>query len=452
MLDNTIIKRRGLHSKKALQISKTMRILFTPYSGGSIAHIVRSLAVADELKKRGHDILFTTIRSKKKFINDAGYEVFGDGHEEVNLNDQDDQSINYFYKNRDKFLDWLQDEIVTTEKFNPDIIVNSPSFFGPLSGLKTGKPYVSIINAQWLTPFKGLLGVGMSQDHLTHRMCRKIGKPIFSHSFERMYMDEIQGYYKALDIGYMPKKRIDLHKHYPIIIPSIPEFEPLNPRHPKDPHKDIHYVGPLFWQGFEKPFHPSMYFKDLSKPLIYISLGGSIYRKQSYDQLIHSLIDKKEWNSILSLGPNFERSEFPEDTTNFKIVSYVPGLGICEYADAIINTAGHGTVMQALWHGKPLVTIPHNIDQGTIASRLEELGLGVNLNKINLKDFFKREQYYTKATQVPFSTIITATKKVLNNPHTHSNTHKYKEIFRSYDNASEQSADIIESYARKTQV
>lgn len=425
-----------------------MKVLITPYGGGSVAHVVRCLTVADELKRRGHDILFTAPKSKKSFIEERGaYKVFGQGHADVNLNDESDQSITYFKKNRDKFLDWLGDEIKAAESFKPDVIINSPSFFGPLAAHKLNIPYVAIINAQWLMEFQGLLGLGKSRDHLGDSILRKLAKPIFAKKFEKVYMAEICQFYKDLGITYVPDKRKDLYSHNPFLIPSIPDFEPIE----KTNRTDIHYVGPLFWQGFESEgFDPKKLFKDFAdKPFVYVTLGGSIYRKKSYDELISTLQQKTDWNILLTIGPNFERDTFPADSSHLIIRSYAPGLAVCQYADVIINTASHGTVMQALWHGKPIVGIPHNIDQATIASRLVELGVGVNLNAIGIRDFSDREKYFKKATSISWDYVVSQTEKVLADNSIKSQAESFKAKLRKYSNGEKKAADYIESYAKQ---
>ncbi len=423
-----------------------MKILFTPYSGGSIAHIVRSLAIADELKSRGHEILFTTTKNKKAFIENSGYQVYGDGHTEVNLNDEEDQSINYFIKNKNHFINWLSDEIKAAQDFQPDIIVNSPSFFGPIAGHKLGIPYITILNAQWLHEFQGVLGLSYSNKNSHHSLIRKISKPIFTYKFEKVYLKQIQEFYKELGADPKPKRQRDLHSGNPVLIPSIPEFEPIG----RTKRKDIHYIGPLFWRGFEADsFDPLLLFKESNKPLVYISFGGSVFKKQTYEKLIESLSQKKEWNILLSLGPNFAREQFIEDMDHLIIKNYFPGLKVAEHADIVINTAGHGTVMQSLWNGKPLITIPHNIDQSTIANRLEELGLGINLNRAKISDFTKREKYAQKANEIPWHTIIKCVEQTLDNPKYKENGKKFQEILRKYDNAEKIGADLIEQYAKK---
>lgn len=421
-----------------------MRILFSPYGGGSIAHIIRSLAIADALRARGHEVLFTAPTKKKHLIENAGYQVFGAGHAEVNLNDEHDQSITYFRKNHDRFLDWLGDEIKAAETFQPHIIVNSPTFFGPLASHKTGIPHISIINAQWLTEFRGLLGLSKSRKR--HYVMRRIAAPIFAKRFEALYLEEIRTFYQKLEVPYLPKRRVDLHKHNPILIPGIPEFEPIQ----RTGRTNIHYVGPLFWQGFEKEtFEPQEIFPDFGhKPFIYASLGGSIYRKESYQDLVNALAQHPEWNVLLSLGPNFSPEEFGKQPSHLAIRPFVPGLQACEFADLIINTAGHGTVMQALWYGKPIIALPHNIDQATIAARLSELGAGINLNQIGIRDFSDQGSYFKRATKTSWEMVIASASKALKTPRLYRKARLLQAQLHAYGDGAERAANYTEQYAR----
>ena len=422
-----------------------MRILFTPYGGGSIAHIVRSLAIADTLKADGHELLFTSPTTKKTFIEGAGYDVYGDGHPEVNLNDEHDQSIGYFKKNRPAFIAWLQDEISAAEDFHPDIIVNSPTFFGPIAGHKLNVPHVSIINAQWTGEFKGLLGLSLSEDTLAHGAMRRLSRPIFARQFERVYMEEIRSFYRELKVPFEPKKRVELHSKHPILIPGIPAFEPIY----QTPRTDIHYIGPLFWEGFERePFVPQDIWPDFgSKPFVYVTLGGSIYRKQSYLDLIDALCKRDDWHILLSLGPNVSPHELPSGADHLAIAPYAPGLAVCQYADAVISTGGHGTVMQALWWGKPVIALPHNIDQATIAARLVELKLGRNMNGISLSGFSDRSRYFAQATGISWQAVIATTENVLEDVTLKRGCQTFRARLRAYPHAARLGADLVISYA-----
>src|SRR6266540_4828288 len=41
----------------------------------------------------------------------------------------------------------------------------------------------------------------------------------------------------------------------------------------------------------------------------------------------------------------------------------------------LVSHAGHGSVMKALWHGRPMVLVPWGRDQPGVAARAEALGV-----------------------------------------------------------------------------
>jgi UDP:flavonoid glycosyltransferase YjiC (YdhE family) len=48
---------------------------------------------------------------------------------------------------------------------------------------------------------------------------------------------------------------------------------------------------------------------------------------------------------------------------------------VLERAALLVSHAGHGSVMKALWHGRPMVLIPWGRDQPGVAARAEALGV-----------------------------------------------------------------------------
>lgn len=381
-----------------------MRVLFTPYCGGSIAHVVRSLALADELKARGHTILFTTSRSRRAFIEAAGYAVHGQGHPDVNLNDESDQGISYFRRNREDFLAWFRDEIEAAESFRPDVIVNSPSFFGAIASKKLGIPHVSIINGNWHPDYLGVLGLSLCTDRLAHRIARTVLRPVLAHGFDRIYMEEIRGWYKELRIQPLPECRRALHTGLRALIPGIPSLEPIRKGVP-----NVHYIGPLQWQGFEAmPFDLPPAWQGDRRPLVYATLGGSVFSGEVYARLLDAFAARDNWRTVVSLGPNFSRNCFAPDLPHLIIRQFVPGLQLCKRADIVVNTASHGTIMQALSHGKPIIALPRNIDQATFAQRLVELGAGKNLSPVPVHRFTDRSAYASVANARQLTALLAA--------------------------------------------
>ncbi|HEX9375610.1 MAG TPA: glycosyltransferase, partial [Actinomycetota bacterium] len=48
---------------------------------------------------------------------------------------------------------------------------------------------------------------------------------------------------------------------------------------------------------------------------------------------------------------------------------------VLERGVLLVSHAGHGSVMKALWHGRPMVLVPWGRDQPGVAARAEALGV-----------------------------------------------------------------------------
>ncbi|MEU4130023.1 glycosyltransferase [Streptomyces wuyuanensis] len=60
-------------------------------------------------------------------------------------------------------------------------------------------------------------------------------------------------------------------------------------------------------------------------------------------------------------------------------VPAVPQLPLLRHADAVVCHAGHNTVVEALWHGVPLVVAPIRDDQPVVAAQVCDAGAGVRV-------------------------------------------------------------------------
>jgi MGT family glycosyltransferase len=61
---------------------------------------------------------------------------------------------------------------------------------------------------------------------------------------------------------------------------------------------------------------------------------------------------------------------------NVAVHAFAPHAALLAHASLVVTHAGLGTVMAALAHGVPLVSVPMGRDQDTNAARVEALGAG----------------------------------------------------------------------------
>ncbi|MBN2016419.1 hypothetical protein JW766_06350 [Candidatus Dojkabacteria bacterium] len=421
-----------------------MKILFTPLTGSSVTHVIRCFAIAEVLKKRGHKIYFTSGRSAKGMIERQGYPVVK-SYDDINLNDPKDQSINYLKAHKDKFLNWFRAEIEATEEIQPNIVVTASGLLGPHTYHATKIPVVAIINTQYLPESKGLMGVCLAKDILTHKILRLVLRPIFERKFIQLYLSEVLDIYKKLGLSTDIKSRAELYKPMSVLIPGDESFEPL-----RKERKDTHFIGPLFWQGFERmktdlTDEKLRKFKGNNK-MIYLCFGTSIFERNIYKRVLELFL-KTHYKKVVALGGNFKREEFPHDNRDMIIRNFVPGLKVCKYADVIVNSGAQGTMMQGLIFGKPQVTFPITIDQAYFANRLEEMHMGINANKVSILGFSRRENFNIMQADTP-QNIIASIEEILNKSYYTKKAKAIAKKLKSYKDPAGNAADLVESYAQ----
>jgi len=422
-----------------------VKVLFTPITSSSIAHTIRCFSVADVLESRGHEVYFTSCNRRYDFIKNSGYKVVS-VYPEINVNDPDDQSVNFLASKQDKIYEWFSSEIKATKEIKPDVVVSAPAIFGPYVYYATGIPVVSIMDIQYLGDYsKGLMGISLSTERMKDKLLNWFLRPIFEKKFIILYLNEIMKVYKRLGIRWDFESRNEVYKPMGVIIPSDRYTQP-----PRGRRNNMYYVGPIFWEGFEKmdtgiTEDTIVKFKGNDK-LIYLMFGGSIFDKDIYEKLIN-IIFKLNYKCIVGLGPNFDTNQFKIESDRLIIRKYVPGMHLSKLCDLSINTGSQGTVMQGLWWGKPQIAIPLLMDQAFYANRLEEMNLGINANPKSILKFSKRENFsiFNKDT---ISKVEKGISKIFEDDLYFKRARRFKLLLRKYKNPAKKASILIENFVK----
>jgi len=134
-----------------------------------------------------------------------------------------------------------------------------------------------------------------------------------------------------------------------------------------------HYVGPL---GIWEPPHERLaYLDEPGDPWILVSISS---QRQDDIRLAEAAVEalaSQPFRVLVTLGPEHDPSELAGHPPNARIVKTVSHGAVLERAELLVGHAGHGTVMKALWQGKPMVLIPWGRDQPGVAARAKALGV-----------------------------------------------------------------------------
>jgi len=119
---------------------------------------------------------------------------------------------------------------------------------------------------------------------------------------------------------------------------------------------------------------------DDARPLVLISFSTAPQGQAGALQHTLTALSTLPVRGLVTLGPALDPAQF-QAPANVVLESFVPHALVLPQVAVMVSQCGHGTVMQALAHGVPLVCLPLRGDQPDIAARVVYAGAGVRLSQ-----------------------------------------------------------------------
>jgi UDP:flavonoid glycosyltransferase YjiC (YdhE family) len=134
-----------------------------------------------------------------------------------------------------------------------------------------------------------------------------------------------------------------------------------------------HYVGPLgIW---ESPSDAPGYLQEPGDPWILVTISSQLGDDLPLAKAALDALADRPLRVVLTIGPERDPSELPSPPDNAKIEKTVSHAAVLERSALLVSHAGHGSVMKALWYGRPMLLIPWGRDQPGVAARAKALGV-----------------------------------------------------------------------------
>ena len=334
------------------------KILFFPAEIG-LAHIARSLAVAEACQRRGHDVVVALPKRKISSLPAVKLRIV----EVEPMVDQESMAVieDHFQPGFLERLTQSDRAIIETEK--PDLVVFDFRFSALLAATLTKTPVVSIANStsvmvphQWpafsaVEPLRSLsrLFILSVNRRVQQKLITEFGRALssFSQQFDMAHILQTVFTIVPEHSGYMPTSK---------------------------PVKHLHYVQSLEWTGFFQS--PPRWLGSLQKdhPTVYLSFGGTGFSPTKLLELANALV-ASEYQVIVSTGSIADPEMFPKHPRLF-VEKYLDVEKILSHVDVVVCHGGYGTLSQAARFAKPVVSVPFNPDQMIHGLRFQELGLG----------------------------------------------------------------------------
>lgn len=133
------------------------------------------------------------------------------------------------------------------------------------------------------------------------------------------------------------------------------------------------YVGPLgIW---EPPGERPAYLTAQGDPWALVTISSQLQDDVPLAKAALGALASRGLQVVLTLGPGHDPAELGSVPANARVESTVSHAAVLERATLLVSHAGHGSVMKALWYGRPMVLVPWGRDQPGVAARAAALGV-----------------------------------------------------------------------------
>jgi UDP:flavonoid glycosyltransferase YjiC (YdhE family) len=387
-----------------------MKFLFTTQASNDLGLLIRSLPIASELKKRGHEVVFCNpAKTPRLAIAEAGFENLIPRHPAYYLNhllvtnEPDLQSVVrlIFSKRIRKEFGGVFGFLYQLDQTRPQLgsatnEIYSVDHLAALSGMLSENFVRSECAAliQLMTEFEA--DVVIDALHPVACMAARIlRKPLVTFIQADMHPDS-KGFIwwkeplpnlptptpilnKILaEYGLSPiRKTEDLLVGDLTLVLGMPETDPL------PPETEATYIGAILWQkaGIEPPEWLSRL--DRAKPVVWVYSGNPRYlpiiTPIDSSIVIRSCIAalaREDVQVILTTGYHNLPREFHSLPLNFRHQPFVPGLMVAQRSDLMIHHGGYGSCQTGLYTGTPAVIIPTYSERESNARRVKAVSAG----------------------------------------------------------------------------
>lgn len=331
-------------------------------------HTNPTLGVVRELVNRGHEVIYYSYNIMREKIESAGatFVSCDDYDMEQKLDPKDAVRVGKdlaFSTNLLVETTLSLDEHVLEDmkQMQPDCIVaDSMAVWGKAIALKLGIPFVSST-----TTFA-------FNQHSAKIMKQGLGdlfKMIFS-------MGKINKDIKRLqDKGYPIKSVLDIiqnDENTHTVVYTSPQFQPC-----AETFTDKYaFVGPSIRPATSE-------IEKTKDKLVYISMGTvNNDMLPLYKECINAFAET-DYQVIMSVGNLVSMDAFGKLPANVSVYPSVDQIAILEKADVFLSHCGMNSVNESLYFCVPLVMLPQTPEQGGVATRVEQVGAGIRLGKVN---------------------------------------------------------------------
>lgn len=390
------------------EVKPSTSFKFTLLTIGSRGDVQPYLALAKGLKEEGHDVTIATHSEFKDWIlkyNVKFKEIAGNPTELMALMvKHGTMSMTFIKEASAKFRTWISELLTSSWEAcqGTDILIESPSAMGGVHIAEAlGIPYMRAFTMPWTRtrayPHAFIVPdqkMGGSYNYLTHVM------------FETLFWKGISGQVNKWRQNELGLPRTSLLKMQQTKIPFLYNISPSIFPPSVDFPDWVKVTGYWFLEEGGDDYEPPAKLveflqqaKDKGKKVVYIGFGSIVVKNaKSLTKAIVEAVQEADVYCILNKGwsdrlldteekKNTEPEiELPPEVYNS---GAIPHDWLFPRISAAVHHGGSGTTGATLRAGLPTIIKPFFGDQFFYASRMEQMGVGLSLKKLNAKSLTK---------------------------------------------------------------
>ncbi|OGK13131.1 hypothetical protein A3A93_04190 [Candidatus Roizmanbacteria bacterium RIFCSPLOWO2_01_FULL_38_12] len=392
-----------------------------------IAHIVRSLAVAEELLDRGHKVFFVLPKRKQMVIKKTKVKLL----DITGYMEKDSINVINVFDNKKLIKKVISEEIRLMEKINPDGVISDSRYSATVSAIHKG---IQVFFISGTNTLPGTFYIPRTPFNAFTRFLI----PFVEFMIKRFKDNIVSTLVKNSNL---PVSSEEVWNKPTYLIPEFPGYVPIKAKS----IVNYHYIFPISWKGFKFSTPPWLSKIKPDGNTVYLTFGGTGFDSKKLIEITEALL-KSGYRVLVSSGTIVDPSKFVKHKNLF-VEKFLPGQEVAKRVDLVVCHGGHGTIMDAIIQNKPVVTIPFNPDQLFHSARVAELGMGLYISKFRLRDlrnvFNKRwNKFETVGKKTEPSDVVEKVRYILNNySDFQKNITKFK---KNYKVDPEKAANIIE--------
>jgi MGT family glycosyltransferase len=411
---------------------KAKAIFFSVPALGDTYPLLGTLA---ELVNRGHQIIYYGAKEFEQILKPTGVEfrIYNETIKSINFESAELSMVDFFDSLLEYGLGVLDHHLLEALDENPNYILHGNlSSWGKALGKISGLPTINLFHSAAMLNRDKMGEKGTFTNFLLPLLFYKI-KALFSKDSKVRKLKELTKFsVKLLDLTQCEE---DLNLIY-----NTPryceEFLKGNYRYQA--------VGPSL---FFKKDNAQEEFKNFNlyypkEAVVYISLGTIHSDNADFFNLCFDTFGDSKINILMATGKGTDsfkdlistrKITIPE---NFIIEEFFPQQSILHFCDLFITHGGMNSVNESLYHGVPLLVLPHHLEQGANAKRIEEFKLGLRSTISSL-------------SKASFSELV---MKILNDSSFKKNAVQFSKEFKNAESeAPEKAANAIEDFVEQQQ-